>query len=1092
VSRPNEHVAARTHLRRAATASLSVVAVVVALAAARPAAAGAPSAGAAVTAAASRIVALSGATWSARFAPDGRLVHAEGSGVPWLPGRGNALAAFAPPDVLAYLEERARAFLAENGALFQLGDLVLRRDDARSGPLGASGTLWLLAFDVLLGDLPVQDARLRFVVSHGNLVAVASDVPGLAPEATAAARAAAGVSHGRAATGFVRPSRLVLPDGRRIAAPRWRAGKLKIRWAGAAWEEVWEGIVTDGPDGEPFQLVVSATSGAVLRFTPLRVPGQAVGGVLLRAQNEPQTMVPLANLDVSDGATDGVTDAAGRHGLGGPVAAHLSGPYVRVSDGCGATEIDDPAGALLDFGATTSADCVSPVPGAPGDTTAARTASYHLNRLRDLYKAYDPVTPWLDTAVDVNTNYPFECANYYDANLDAIVLNWQGGSSVCANAGHNPALLYHEWGHAYQWNQKGFFADGGTREGYADVTGFLQLPSSCPFAGFFLHESGTSGCAGGRSLDYTLLSPPLPARPDTIASPPYTCPTTPPGGGGVANFQSHCEAAIPTQAVYDLALALQAKYGVATGMRRLLEMWIVAGPLQVSAWQIVDPGPPLVGDGCHAGSWYRTLRVANDDDGDLLNGVPDEAALFDAFERHGIACGTRDALPPDSTTCPPVAAPVASLAYDAAEDGVRLTWLPVDAATGYRVSRSELGPDGPFTPIATLGAEQLEHLDRDGTARVLHWYVVDALAAGGCSSAIESVLPSSTCATAATLAAPLADGVVTSEPVTLAWTLVPNAATHAVSLGLAGDLRLAGTTSESSLELAAGALEPGIAYHWRVDTAPVDEACPLAQSATRAFRVAGTAASPALTAVTPAVGSSAGGTEVRIEGTNLYLGAQVFFGSTAATVLSYASPTEIVVRAPATTPGPAVLRVVNPGGGEASWPTFAYLPGEAGLPLLQNGAVEKLDGNGVRPPGWARAGSVRPPLSCKAPRYVHEGECSVRFRGETLPNGRRAIGSLTQTIDVATPRPPRLRVRFFVRTKNVPANARARVSVDLLAAGALAERFTVKLDAGSYAFREYDVTFDPTVSYDALSVQIFYKASSGRMWIDDVRLEYVE
>lgn len=1027
-------------------------------------------------------IVLSGVAWRGTLGPDGTLRHADGPGVPWLPGRGNTLAGPEPADVAAYLESRARTFLAENASAFALDGFTLRRDDARTRAIGSPPSTWLVVFTVLLGELPVHDAEVRFVVRHGNLVSVLRDAPP-APPADVAARTSA-------VPAFTPPSRLELRDGRVLGDPHWGDGALALRHDGARYETVWEGTVTDGPSGEPFAVVVATGTGSVLRATPLRVPGQAVGGVLLRAPHEPQTMMPLANLEVSNGSEDAVTDAAGRFSLGGEVAGHLSGPYVRIADACGTSTVDA-AGDLLDFGATTAGDCVTPVAGAPGDTTAARTSMYHLNRLRDLYKALDPVTPWLDTPVDVLANHPFECVNYYDANDDLIVLNWQADSTHCANAGHNPSLIYHEWGHAYQWNQKGFFADGGTREGYADVTAFLQLPSSCPFAGFYLDASDSHGCTGGRPLDYTLLSPPVPARPDTIAVPPYSCPTTPPGGGGVANFQSHCEAAIPTQAVYDLALALQAKYGVATGMRRLLEMWITAGPLQVSAWRIVDPGPPLLGDGCHPGSWYSTLRVANDDDGNLLGGVPDEAALFDAFERHGIACGTRDALPPDSTTCPTIAAPVASLAYDATEDGVRLTWQPVDAASGYRVSRSELGPDGPFTPIATLAAEQLEHLDPDGTARVLHWYVVDALAVGGCSSAIESALPSSTCATPATLAEPLADGVA-AEPVVLAWTRVPNAATHAVSLGLAGDLRLAGTTSESSLPLAAGALEPGIAYHWRVDTAPLDEACPPEQSATRAFRVAGAAAPPTLTAVTPGAGSSAGGTEVRVEGTNLYLGAQVFFGGTAATVLSYGSPTEIVVRAPASAPGPVDLRVVNPGGGEAIWPGFAILPGEAGLPLLFNGGVEELDGNGVRPPGWTRSGSIRPPLSCKAARYVHEGECSVRFRGETLPNGKRARGTLAQTIEVAEPRPPRLRVRFFARAKNVPASARARVFVDLLAGGTLAERFSVKLDAGSYAFREHDVTFDPTVSYDALSVQILYKASSGRMWIDDVQLEYVE
>lgn len=1034
------------------------------------------------------VVTLSGTTWLGRFSKDGtRLEHAEGAGLPWLPGRGNTLAGPEPADVPAFLEEKARSFLATNRTAFALDGFALRLDEARTRALGSPPSMWMVVFDVLVESMQVQDAELRFVVSHGNLVSVLCDVP--------PAPAAAAAESARAAQAFAPPARVELRSGRLLADPRWGDGTIALRFDGQRYERVWEGIVTDGPAGEPFQIVISTATGAVLRETALRVPAQAVGGVFLRAPDEPQTMVPFANLEVANGSSDAVTDAAGRHGLDGDVSGQLSGPYVRIADGCGSSSISAPSGSLLDFGASVAGDCASPVTGAPGDTAASRTAMYHLNRIRDLYKALDPATPWLDTAVDVIANHPFDCANYYDASTDAIVLNWQADSTHCANAGQNPALLYHEWAHAYQWNQKGFFADAATREGYADASAFLQLPSRCLFAGFFLEADGSHECTGGRSLDYTILSPPIPARPDSIGDPPYSCPVMAPGSGGIANYQGHCEAAIHTQAIYDLALALQATYGVATGMRRLLEMWIAAGPMQVAAWRVVDPGPPISGDGCDPRSWYKTLRVANDDNGNLLDGVPDEAALFDAFDRHGIACGSREDLPPDSATCPPLPAPEASLAYDAERDGVQLAWLPVDGAIAYRVARSEIGPDGPFTPIATLAADQLDHFDADGTALILHWYVVSALGTGSCASPIESVIPSTSCATVATLAEPFAGAVVDGDTVALSWTRVPNAAEHEVWLGLPGGLRPVGATGESQLPFATDFLEPGVPYLWRVATFAEDPACPLEESAARSFTVAGAAPPPTLTAVSPDAGSSIGGTEIRIEGANLYLGAQVWFGDTAATVVSHVSPAAIVVRAPAAAPGPVAIRVVNPGGGEAIWPGFAYLTGEPGIPMLENGGVEKLDGNGVRPPGWARSGSVRPALHCTtgSSRYVHGGECSVRFRGETLPNGKRARGTLTQTLDVAPePRPPKLRVRFFVRAKNVPANARARVFVDLLAGGVLAERFVVRPDTGSHAYQEREATFAPNVEYDAVSVAILYKAASGRIWIDDVSLEFAE
>lgn len=1030
-----------------------------------------------------QVLPLSGAAWRGTLDASGaRVAYAESSGVPWLPGRGNTLAGPAPQDVVAALEARARAFLDENRAAFALDGFALRRDDARTRALGPAH--WLVVFDVLADGLVVQDAELRFVVSHGNLVSVASDLPPAPPVAAAQGQGA------RVARAFVAPRRLTLRSGRVLDDPRWGDGTIALSFDGTRYAPVWRGVVADAASGEAFDVVLSLASGAVLRETPLRAPAQAIGGVLLRSAYEPQTMLPLGNLEVGDDTDVTVTDAAGRYALPGDVLGGLSGPYVRIADGCGTTTLGAAAGSDLDFAASTSGDCASPLEGAPGDTTAARTTAFHLNRMRDLYKALDPVTPWLDTPLDVITNSKVTCVNYYDANADLLVLNWRGTSTHCANAGENPGLLYHEWAHAYQWNQKGFFADAGTREGYADVSSFLQRRSSCLFDGFFL-DTAEGGCSGGRSLDFTLLSPPVPARPDTIAASPYSCPID---GGGVAGYQGHCESAILSQAVYELALAMQARYGVATGMQRLLEMWIAAGPMQTSGWRVVDAGPPLRGDGCAAGSWYRTLRAADDDDGDLLGGVPDESLLFDAFDRHGIACGSRDTLPPDTTTCPAIDAPVTTLGHDPVSDAILLQWSAVEGASGYQIARSELGPDGPFTPVATVAADQLEMIDAQGTARAAHWYVVRTLHEDGCASGLEGALASTSCALPVTLAEPFAGDLVTGDVLTLSWTRVENAAEHELLLGPdVAALRSFGGTTGTSRALASAFLEPGFPYVWQVRTRATDAACDAVTSATRVVTVAGDAVAPQVTSVLPSAGSNPGEVQVQVDGANLFLGAEVWLGGVRATLLRHDGPDQLVAFAAGMAPGPIELRIVNPSGAELRWVAFAYHAALDGESLLQNGSLEMPDAERALPPPWEFGGSAPPAIVCGVPkRFVNSGACAVRFAGAPRPNGKRGRGVVRQWVVVPPGTSPSdLRLRIAVRAKNVPANGRGSVLIGLHAAGAPVEKLTVQLRGGSYGYRTYEATLHPTQSYDAISVEVVYKASSGRLWIDDVSLERV-
>ena len=375
-----------------------------------------------------------------------------------------------------------------------------------------------------------------------------------------------------------------------------------------------------------------------------------------------------------------------------------------------------------------------------------------------------------------------------------------------------------------------------------------------------------------------------------------------------------------TQAMYELGLALAQKYGAPTGWDKLLRLWIAAGPLQAFAWRVTDPGPPIVADGCDASSWFESLRTVDDDNGDLSDGVPDGAEIFAAFDNHGIACPSDPHVAEDVTTCPAISTPVVSLAYQAADDSELVSWTPVSGATGYRVLRSEIGPEGAFTPIATTGAGQTSFVDVAGTAIALHWYAVVALGAGNCESTLSPVVRSTECVPAVGLAEPLDAATIDPASLTLSWTLGSNATTYDLFLSSEPNPRQYAATTATSYPVPSGILAPGSTYWWKVEAASGAEGCSPAVSEVRSFAVAGSATSPLPSEAQPNFGPATGGTLVTLVGTNLYLGATVTFGGVAATVTSWGDGSTLTVTSPPHDPGEVDVVVTNPGGLSSSVP----------------------------------------------------------------------------------------------------------------------------------------------------------------------------
>jgi hypothetical protein len=849
-------------------------------------------------------------------AATGRLRWTRGTGIPWIPGRGNTLEGTAPADPLQVLSRRAEEFVRERRELLGLAGFELSLDEAYSRSVGTPPYLYVLHFRVLASGIPVQDARVTFIVNNGNLVSFSANAPVHPPALMPPVRDPA-LSGQVAATELAR--------GTESRRPGMGPANLVWRYSGGEWILAREGLVRDGLTGILRKVTRSASSGAVLESRSLRADGQATGGVRILLQNEPQTLMPLRGVTVFDGTNTEVTDSAGRFTLtGSPPSENfqgllgtLSGPYSSVLDGCGDSSVSGDSTGLA-FGATFRTDCVSSVPGPPGDNSASRTATWHVNRIRDLYRAYDAQSAWLDDPATIRTNFMEECANYFDG--ENIVLNWNGGSQTCSNAGDGGEEVDHEWGHAYQWETKGFFADAATREAYGNVTSLLQFHNHCIGRGFWLSGLGiTPTCSGFQETEFAGWDPPLPALPQNVGDLPYSCPSdTSINGGGIAGYEGHCEGHIMTQAMFELGTALAQKYGTATGWDKLLRLWIAAGPMQIHAWRVTNTGPPIVADGCDPSNWFETLRIADDDDGDLSNGVPDGAEIFAAFNHHGIACPLDPFADVDVPTCPALQAPSVFLTYSSQDDSETVSWTPVPGATAYRVLRSELGPEGAFTPIATTGPEESSYVDPDGTKLALHWYSVVALGTGNCESPLATVVPSTPCVPAVALAEPFGGAVVNPAEATLSWTRGSNATTYGLFLSTASDPASYLQTSETSLTIPAGSLAPGSTYWWKVSSFNAVARCPAAISEVRSFEVSGVPAEPTLGGIQPAFGPDSGGTPLTLSGADLYVGASVTIGGLPTPITSWGDGSTLVVMTPPHAAGPVDVVITNPDGRSAT------------------------------------------------------------------------------------------------------------------------------------------------------------------------------
>ncbi len=637
------------------------------------------------------------------------------------------------------IETSLRAFLAENRSILLANDAELTLDRAASGP--EASDVRQVVFDRVVGGVPVAGDRYVFTFGHGNLIAFGASRwtpidtdPAPAIDASEAFRRLAQYMRLEPddTAKIVLPASLAfvpLPSRGDAGAAGPYAGEIGHGYASAL---VWRLAVAVFGEPGTWVALVDAHDGRIRGFWDddryAQVKGgaqpESVDGICPSGCEQPGFPMPYANLTIGASAS-----TAGPMGLftcapgGSTATTTLAGPYARISDNCGAVSRSVTCDADLDLGLSAGSDCSVPAGASAGDTRSARTDFYHVNRLKEHARAWLPSNLWLTQQTTVNVNVNATC----NASWGSGTLNMYKSGGGCNNTGEIPGVVQHEWGHGMDENDGGGFDN--PSEAYADITELLTDHTSCIGRGFL--QSGTcSGygdtclsCTGIRDMDWDQHANHQPATPSGFVS--SACGS----GSGPCGREVHCEGYVGGESLWDLAARDLPASGLdaATAWQVVDRLWYQSRTGSGgNAYTCALPSS----DGCASTSWFSKLRAVDDDDGNLANGTPHAAAIFAAFNRHKIACGTAaDASNQSTSACPALSAP--SVTATAGTNSVALAWTAVPSAASYRVLRNDMGCGYSATVVAGVTAPTTTFTDTGLANGFGLYYRVQAVGANG-------------------------------------------------------------------------------------------------------------------------------------------------------------------------------------------------------------------------------------------------------------------------------------------------------------------------------------------------------------------------
>jgi hypothetical protein len=665
---------------------------------------------------------------------------------------------------------------------------LLGIDVTQLGPTAATRItpqLWQISIPQQHHGIPVRFARVSATVSHGNLVSMGARTWGnvaldTTPRLSADDALAAGFAYaeGRTAADVVTDPRLEIVP---VAPPEHQSGTRFDGPIGEGYRHrlVWTFAFSRPPGVGRWEVTVDAHSGEVIAFGD-------VSHYATRKRMISGGVYPLANTgNCTDLATCGAMQAdapmpfvetfgpkvnsAGVYDYaGGTITTTLGGARMyAVTDGCGWFFETSTTGDLALGGVNGQHDCAL-AGGLHGNTAARRTTYYEVNKISEIAAGYlpgntfirgllpEPEPPWF-FALAANVNLNATCNSQYRRLSDFnSVLDFFGSGGGCRNPGELAATIDHEWGHFLDDHDANLTIHS-TGEGYADVAALYRTQQSCQSPGFFVtNQDGcgaspdgtgansneasaaasycTTACSGMRDSDWVKHSPSVPADPLG-----FVC------GRceddlfrlGPCGKEAHCGATPVSQAAWDLvARDLQAPpYDLDSQTAFVVgNKLFYQGSQNVGEWFSCECGGAA--NGCATDSGYMQWLFADDDNGSLEDGTPHMTAIFDAFQRHGIACASPT---PRNGGCTggPTAVPNLTVVPGAFE--AALSWTAVPNAARYQVYRTEGHAGCNYGKALVAEVTGLSYTDTEVAAGRPYFYNV--VAAGSDSACFGRLSP---------------------------------------------------------------------------------------------------------------------------------------------------------------------------------------------------------------------------------------------------------------------------------------------------------------------------------------------------------------
>ncbi len=650
----------------------------------------------------------------------------------------------------------------------------------RAEPVTAE--LWHVSIPQTYQGIPVRFGRLAAAINNGNLVTIGTEawgnVRGLSTQPKFAADEALKLGFdyigGQAkADEILRlPALEIVP----IAPPEHQVGTSFTGPVGEGYRHrlVWTSVFRRPPGGSTWELMVDAHSGEVIAFQDINhyAAAQIKGGVYPVTStgicpNADQCGImqsgwpmPFANTGLA--SPNNFTNSAGLFNYtSGTVTTTLSGRYVRISDNCGAISNSSATGTIDLGGSNNQHDCTTGG-GSAGNTPASRTAFYELNKLAELARGWLPSNTWLQNQLTSNVNINLTCNAFWSPAAGNVNFYRSGGG--CRNTGELAGVFDHEWGHGLDDNDSAG-ALSNTSEAYADIAAIYRLEASCVGHGFFdTSVAGSCGvtvdgtgrncnearvgsavcctdCSGVRDADYAKHTPNTPAT--ALGFVCNSCDAS----SGHCGRQVHCAAAPVRQAAWDLVTRdlttapfnLDSQTAFVLGNKLFYQ-----GSGNVGTWYACTCGSSS--NGCGSTNGYMQWITADDDNGNLNDGTPHMTAIFNAFNRHGIACSTPTAQNSGCASAPTTAA---TLNATPGDNQVSLSWNSVSGATRYWVFRSEGHAGCSFGKTLIAETTSLSFVDTNvANGREYYYNVIGAAASSACFG------PVSNCVNVTPVAAP--------------------------------------------------------------------------------------------------------------------------------------------------------------------------------------------------------------------------------------------------------------------------------------------------------------------------------------------------